>query len=233
VRAAVWIGGEPLLRKDLVRTGMDMFPFNWLITNGTLPIPKWDDVAVFISVDGTRDYFERTRGPNYDLVRKNALESPVGYRAAMVVNSGNHACIEEFAREWLADPKCMGINYDFYTPSVGENDELALSEEQIESLLDQIEALKAWYGERILLSRKMIELHRVRNRYGVIGKNCLVGKAVSLDPMGRRKEPCVMAGSDCARCGCTIAFFFAALLKHIDLETLKMAADKLIDSKLE
>ena len=47
-----WVGGEPLLRKELIEKGKEIFPFNWVITNGTISIPDWKDVTFFVSIDG-------------------------------------------------------------------------------------------------------------------------------------------------------------------------------------
>ena len=38
----VWMGGEPLLRKDVLKRGIKLFPQNTITTNGTLPlIENW------------------------------------------------------------------------------------------------------------------------------------------------------------------------------------------------
>ena len=34
----VWMGGEPLLRKDVLERGIKLFPQNTITTNGTLPL---------------------------------------------------------------------------------------------------------------------------------------------------------------------------------------------------
>ena len=49
---AAWAGGEPLLRKRLIEVGKEYFPINVLITNGTIPLPKWEDVLFGVSLDG-------------------------------------------------------------------------------------------------------------------------------------------------------------------------------------
>jgi len=222
VLVAIWVGGEPLLRKDLVRKGVEIFPFNWLITNGTLPIPNWEKVVVWISVDGTKPYYEKIRGPVYDKVKSNILSSPVAFRLAIVINKLNLECIEDLILEWVEYEKCIGINFDLYTPSIGEKGDLVLGNKDISNILQKLLKARNKYGDKIMVTKRMIDLHKVKNRSKVIGKNCLVRNVISLDPLGRRKRPCVIVGADCNRCGCTIPYLFTSALKYYDIPTYKM-----------
>ncbi len=38
IYSMVWMGGEPLLRKDVLKLGVKLFPRNVVTTNGTLPL---------------------------------------------------------------------------------------------------------------------------------------------------------------------------------------------------
>ena len=38
IYSMVWMGGEPLLRKDVLKLGVKIFPRNVVTTNGTLPL---------------------------------------------------------------------------------------------------------------------------------------------------------------------------------------------------
>lgn len=82
---ASWVGGEPLLRKSLVKKGMKLFPFNMIVTNGTMRLPKWKNCAFNISVDGTKKYYEKIRGVNfYDKVKQNANRKDISVNISCV-----------------------------------------------------------------------------------------------------------------------------------------------------
>lgn len=229
VKVAVWVGGEPLLRKDLVDRARKIFPFNWMITNGLIPLPDWKDFGFFVSVDGTKPYYEKIRGPHYEKLKENLLLSPVGYRIGMVISKTNYSCVEEFTKEWMEDDKCIAINYDFYTPSVGEGNKLVLDGEGYTKTVQLLRQLLEKYKDRILLSKKMLDLHEdPAKRAKVTGKNCLVGKFVSLDPMGKRKKPCILVGSDCTRCGRTVPFVYASIFKYVDSPSIWKLLRKVI-----
>ena len=57
-----WVGGEPLLRKNLIECGMKYFKSNLIVTNGTIELPNLPDVNFYISVDGTREMHDTIRG---------------------------------------------------------------------------------------------------------------------------------------------------------------------------
>ncbi|MFH0788319.1 MAG: radical SAM protein [Pseudomonadota bacterium] len=57
-----WIGGEPLLRKDLIEKGRYYFKSNVVFTNGTIPLPYWPEVTFSVSVHGTEEIHSRMTG---------------------------------------------------------------------------------------------------------------------------------------------------------------------------
>ena len=57
-----WVGGEPLLRKDLIEMGMPYFRHNMIVTNGTIEIPAWTRCHFKVSVDGLEAHHNRLRG---------------------------------------------------------------------------------------------------------------------------------------------------------------------------
>lgn len=88
---ASWVGGEPLLRKEVIEKGMRHFPFNMVVTNGTLELPKWKNCVFNVSVDGTKEYHEKIRGAGiYDKVKKHADRSDIHVNIACVLNKENY-----------------------------------------------------------------------------------------------------------------------------------------------
>lgn len=222
-----WIGGEPLLRRDVVEEGKRFFDFNWVVTNGTIEIPDWKRCSFFVSIDGTKEIHEDIRGKGtYEKSRQNILSSNSKIFLATVLNSKNYFCIEEMIKEW-SNTNVRGINFDFYTP-VKQDDELFIPLDKRNEVLDKLLELKKEYDDFILMSEKSIELMRSENYMNVVGENCVVRKtSVCLDSMGEVKTPCVMGKVDCSRCGCTIPYWMSATLGK-DLKTSKMMAKLVI-----
>ncbi|UCE03037.1 MAG: radical SAM protein, partial [Candidatus Latescibacterota bacterium] len=50
-----WVGGDPLLRKDVIERCMSFFRYNTIVTNGTIPLPDWPEVNWYVSIDGDEE----------------------------------------------------------------------------------------------------------------------------------------------------------------------------------
>lgn len=216
-----WVGGEPLLRKEIIEEGRKFFDFNWIVTNGTFPIPDWKDCSFFVSLDGTKEFNDIIRGKGaYDRVKENIINSNGKIFLATVLNAKNYVCIEKIVKEWT-NTNVKGINFDFYTP-LRKDDKLFIPLNKRDKILDRILELKKDYGDFILLSKEAIELMKSQNYSKIVGKNCIVRKSViCLDPLGKIKKPCVMGKVDCSNCGCIIPYWLFAIFDK-DLETIKM-----------
>jgi len=216
-----WVGGEPLLRLDLLDKGTKYFDLNWVVTNGTLAIPNLKGCNFFVSIDGTKRYHELIRGKEtYDRTARNITSSKAKISLVMTVNSINYRCISDMLEEWC-DTNVVGITFMFHTP-LGTNDNLFISLKQRDKILDRIGQLKGEYGDFILLSDGMIEGMRSDNCKRFVGENCVFKKMVMpLDPMGRVKQPCILRDVDCSNCGCIQPYAFSLLLRN-DFETMRV-----------
>jgi MoaA/NifB/PqqE/SkfB family radical SAM enzyme len=222
---ASWVGGEPLIRKERIRLlieGGKLFPFNHLVTNGTIPFPDLPGFHINVSLDGTEAYHERQRGKGtYAKIRRHIQTAKQPVALSCVVTRLNETCLEAFCAEWLAEDRVSGINFSFHTPLTTGDDPIWLTPTERDGVLDRLLALKDRYGDRILLSRAMIAAYRSDRAHEAIGDNCrLKWACVALDAQGKRKEPCVLGPkADCSRCGCVVPFMLRAL-KDKDPETL-------------
>jgi Fe-coproporphyrin III synthase len=217
---ASWVGGEPLLRKEVVAKGLKLFPFNMVVTNGSIELPNWKNCVFNVSVDGTKEYYEKVRGKIYDLVKKNANRDDISVNVAFTVNRINYPCIEDMLKEW-SKTKVRGIIFSFYTPIHGKDDPMVLNWEERDKIIRKIMKLKEKYGKFILNPMPVLNLMLSKNSKKVTA-NCIVPKAVvCIDPVGKRKLPCVIGkDADCSRCGCVIAPFLNSVVVKKDWRTL-------------
>ena len=202
-----WVGGEPLLRKDLVEKFMKLFKSNVVATNGTIPLPDWPDVNFYVSVDGTEEYYKKMRGKDfYQRIKKNADRPDLKVVISMVIAKNNHHCIEEMLEEW-SHTSVKGMLFQFYTPIKGHKDDLWPDWELRDSILDRLIRLKRKYGDFIDAPESLFRLMK-SDRCKPITANCLYKtQAFCFDPMGRTKRPCMMGPkADCSRCGCVLPF---------------------------
>jgi len=62
IRFVLLVGGEPALRNDVLMLAHRIFPFVYVITNGTILIPKKFDHLLYVSLDGMRKTNDSIRG---------------------------------------------------------------------------------------------------------------------------------------------------------------------------
>lgn len=218
---ASWVGGEPLLRKSLVEKGMKLFPFNMIVTNGTIELPNWKNCVFNVSVDGTKQYYEQIRGKGfYDLVKKNANRKDIKVNVACVLNKKNYHCIEDMLKEWK-ETSVGGVVFDFYTPIKTIKEDLWLNWEERDNIIRKLFFLKKKYGNFLLNPKPVLDLMLSKNSKNIT-KNCLLPKAVvCLDSMGNQKLPCVIGQkADCSKCGCIIPFFVESVIVRKQVKSL-------------
>src|SRR5262249_20319951 len=102
-----------------------------------------------------------------------------------------------------------GFLFSFYTPIESISDPLFPGWEKRDEVIDQLIALKETvYGDFILNEPRVLELMKSQNSKKVTDRCQFITKGFSLDPMGARKQKCMMGEkADCDRCGCIVPFY--------------------------
>ncbi|NLE01248.1 MAG: radical SAM protein [Fibrobacter sp.] len=223
VMHAGWVGGEPLLRRNLLIECTKKFPLNMIVTNGTFELPSLKNGVFNVSVDGTKEYYEAIRGAKvYDLVKQNANRKDIKVNVACVLNSLNKDCPEKLLKEWK-NTHINGISFSFYTPQKGSKDPLYLTGNQRDIIINQLLDLKREYGDFILNSRSVLKLMKSQNS-SEITLRCKSPKALlSIDAKGDIKNPCVMGSEiDCSRCGCVVPFEIESVVGRRHFDSMRM-----------
>jgi MoaA/NifB/PqqE/SkfB family radical SAM enzyme len=210
-----WVGGEPLLRPEIIELGRSYFKYNTVTTNGSLPLPDWKDVSWYISVDGGRKTHERMRNAPglYDTI-KQTIERSEGLKItiAYCITSENVSEIFESLEEWSRNSKVRNIVFSFFTPVHGLDDSLWLGWDEKDRLLELLIAQKKVYGDFIVNSERALRLMKSDWARSVTDKCPFAEKSFALGPDGIPKEPCMLGPkADCDRCGCVVPFYLKSL----------------------
>jgi len=224
--SCTWVGGEPLMRKEVIEMGSQYFRSNMVVTNGTIEIPDWPHIHFKVSVDGIEERHNRLRGAKtYQKIKKTirgAAEKGLRVGIATVLTKENEAELEQFVEEWRHEPISRGIVFDFYTYMEGQPDadKLWLNYEERDRVIDRIMAIKAKFPGLVEMPDRALALLRSENCRAVTDDCLASSKMASWDVSGERKEKCILGPkADCDRCGCGVPFWLQAV-EDLDSETI-------------
>ncbi len=219
IKSMYFMGGEPMIRKDLVLKGVDMFERSTIVTNGTYGIPSVPGHVVSLSLDGPEHLNDPIRGDGvFAKVKDSVFERKMGDATTvivqMVVTRQNESGIEEFV-EQVKDWPIDGITFTLYVPTRDDDtglDWLDLADRDV--VVDRLIAVKRTYPRLIKAHIPTLEMMKsdvALEHTGQEGENCpLLGTALPLY-MGdggefERTFCCYGNDVDCARCGSYLVF---------------------------
>src|SRR5919198_807241 len=111
-----WVGGEPLMRQEIIEMGSKYFRRNMVVTNGTIRIPDWPHVNFKVSVDGIEARHDRLRGAKtYQRIKRmirDAASRGLRVGIATVLTRENADELEQFVEEWKSEPINGGIIFE-------------------------------------------------------------------------------------------------------------------------
>ncbi|HEY3351619.1 MAG TPA: radical SAM protein [Polyangia bacterium] len=208
-----WVGGEPLIRKDVIEAGRRYFRYNTIVTNGTIPLPDWPDVNWYVSIDGDEEMHEHIRNKKgiYRRIMKHVSARPHNrITVAYCITRENAHCIETVVRDWSKVARYF--TFDFYTPMEGADDPLWVPWAERDRILDQLLALHRIYRGYFRIPERTFRLMR-SDLAPDVTRTCLFArKAFAYDAVGRLKKKCVMGEkADCGRCGCVVPYYMRSL----------------------
>lgn len=210
-----WTGGEPLLRAESIEQLTHLFKWNWVATNGTIPLPRWPKVSFLVSIDGNEEIHNQQRGKWSEVV-KNVRQD-----CFLIYDISQLNCSEEVLRETVEfwKGRCKGIIFGFYTPSVKDNSGLLLNAQERRAIVDSMRKLKHDHPDFVVNSIKQLEY--CCTTPSPWGQDCPAGSCiVGLTAQGEFKTPCVMGPDvDCSKCGCAVPQFMY-LVQRLDVPAI-------------
>ncbi|MHA1992710.1 MAG: radical SAM protein, partial [Candidatus Hodarchaeales archaeon] len=182
IYSMVWMGGEPLLRKDVLKTGVKMFPRNVITTNGTVPlINLGSDTKWVISLDGPEDINDKIRGKGcFKRVISNLQNLPENFtgdlQSQCVITKKNEDSIEELANFLISETPIRGLTFTFYVPRKNDKSEFTwISLKDRDDAVKKAYKLKKQYPKFILNNELAFELLLSQNALSVTN-DCLLKK---------------------------------------------------------
>jgi Fe-coproporphyrin III synthase len=210
--SSTWVGGEPMLRQDVIEKHMHLFTHNLVVTNGSIEFPDWKKVYFHVSIDGDEKSHDETRGvPGlYQKIKKNiAAAKDIKITGAMCITNLNKNSVGTVLEEFK-DSNLDGFMFDFYTPMLSSPaDPLCVSNNEKDEILNQlIDYKKGKYSSLIYMPVEVFESMKSSNMKKVTS-TCQFRKAgLALDSGGNIKQKCMMgADADCSHCGCVVPYY--------------------------
>ncbi len=222
IMAMLWMGGEPLLRPEVLRQGVDLFSWNTITTNGTLDLIDLPGVTYVVSLDGPMEYNDSVRGKGtFDRVMGTLSRVPKDFASKVmvqcVVTRANEDLLEELV-VLLVATRAEGMTFSFYVPPAEDESELTWKTlQRRDRAVREAMRLKEKYPEFIWNGHRQLELTLSENAPAVTN-NCPSKKHVLplyLDG-DRFVSPFCCYGDDvdCDLCGAWVVFYLAAKMEQ-------------------
>jgi len=219
IHSMLFMGGEPMIRKDLVLKAIKLFPESAVVTNGTYGIPSIPGHLVTVSLDGPADLNDLIRGKGVFAKVKEAVfardvSDGTTVMLQMAVTRENAPGLEKFLEE-VAEWPIDGVAFSFYIPV--KNDETGLGWKDLkerDKVLDRAIALKRKYPHVIkshTATLEMMKSDRAIEWTGEHGEKCILRRdtlPLYMGDGGQFEKPFCCYGNDvdCTRCGAYAVF---------------------------
>ena len=225
VQTMLWMGGEPLLRPDVLREGVKLFSRKHITTNGTIELIDLPHSIYVVSLDGPPDINDAIRGKgSFDKVMKTLAGVPADFEPTVmvqcVVTKINEDRLEELV-EILRNTRAEGMTFSFYVPRANDESELTWATlERRDKAVREALRLKEKYPGFIWNNRRSLELTLSENSMAVTN-DCPSKKFVLplyLDG-DEFVTPYCCYGNDvnCDLCGAWVVFYIAAKLEEFSV----------------
>ncbi|HET6716624.1 MAG TPA: radical SAM protein [Nitrososphaeraceae archaeon] len=215
-------GGEPTLRPDLIKVFCEEMPRRvCVVTNATYPLKRFNNLYFYwVSIDGTERIHDNIRGKGtYAKTKQNILDYIDGPKnrgkpawkdiwIAMTINSLNYHTVIDLVEEWHGI--VHKIAFQFHTPFIKDDSLWLPFGDKRDKVVDNLVGLRKRFPKIVVNGEKQLSL--MRGNWGGTGTRpvqCPSWAILSLDHLGRVKQPCCIGSSDtknglkpiCERCG--------------------------------
>ncbi|HZV47801.1 MAG TPA: radical SAM protein [Thermodesulfovibrionales bacterium] len=200
IRIVLLVGGEPALRQDVLMLADKIFPFVYVITNGTIKIPAEFKHRLYVSVDGAEETNDEIRGPG---VFSKLLQNYSGDHRViinMTINAQNYPDLERVVHI-SQQHGFRGVVCNIYTPAFGDDEQsnpLFITQTDRTKIMHELRRVKSRYPDDFLLSDAMIRWYEETDHRGW----CYWGDCALHFDVSWNKRRCFGNNADCSNCGC-------------------------------
>lgn len=219
ITSVTWVGGEPLLRLDILEKATPMFSQNIISTNGTFELPRLP--AVFgVSVDGPEPVNDEIRGKGVFRKAKKNASGRADVLILHTVTPSNGLHLEQFAEE-VGEWDVGGLYISFATPLKGSRGDGCWSTlEDRDSAVASVIELKMHYPDLVVNPLPSIELMMSHSAREAVNDCDVVKRCISIEHDFTRRYCCFGNDADCEFCGAPTVF-----VKHAYREGLLASDD--------
>jgi MoaA/NifB/PqqE/SkfB family radical SAM enzyme len=222
IQTMQWMGGEPLLRPDVLVEGTKFFSRNIVTTNGTKDLIDLPSCTYVISIDGPPELNDSIHGKDsFERVMNTLSRVPEHFEPTVmcqcVVTRQNEHSLEDLVKH-LEPTRAEGMTFSFYVPPKNDVSELTWgSLERRDEAVHEVMRLKEAYPHFVWNKRRSLELTLSQNARSVTD-NC---------PSMRLVMPLYLEGNDfvtpyccygndvdCDLCGAWVVFYLAAKVEE-------------------
>ena len=211
IRSILLVGGEPALRIDVLMVADRIFPFVYVITNGTIRIPEEFNYRLLVSIDGSRKTNDSIRGKG---VFSKAMKNYSGDKRVvinMTITRDNYKELEDVVK--IAKVNGFnGVVCNICTGGTNVSVPMIVRKKERETIIRELKRVKTLYPKNFLLSKAMIEWYE----YPDHRDSCHWGDEVLHFDVSWNKRRCFVNNVDCSNCGCLAGSFQSPLrmLRH-------------------
>lgn len=222
IQHMLWMGGEPLLRPDVLREGITLFAGNTVTTNGTLKPIDLPNCTYVISVDGPPKLNDAIRGNGtFKKVINTLSHIPEKFSPTVmcqcVVTRQNEDSLEELVK-LLRPTRAEGMTFSFYVPPRSDTSDLTWgSLERRDKAVHMVMRLKKKYPDFVWNKGRSLELMLSENAKTVTDRCPSKRLVLPLYLEGNEfVTPYCCYGNDvdCDLCGAWVVFYLAAKLEE-------------------
>jgi len=229
INTMLWMGGEPLMRPDVLKKGIKIFAKNHITTNGTIDLIDFPDCIYVVSLDGPPEYNDAIRGKGtYEKVMRTIKRVPEKFGPQVmcqcVVTKENENMLEDLVN-LLRPTRFEGMTFSFYVPPANDNSKLTWhTAKRRDSAVLEALRLKELYPDFIWNNKRTLEL-TLSDNCRAVTDNCPSKQYVLplyLDGEDFATPFCCYGNDvDCDLCGAWVVFYIAGLLEKTGTESYR------------
>ncbi|TET19305.1 radical SAM protein [Candidatus Bathyarchaeota archaeon] len=219
IRNILLVGGEPALRIDVLMLADRIFPFVYVITNGTIKIPEEFNHRLYVSIDGSRKTNDSLRGKGvFSRVMKN-YSGDKRVVINMTITRDNYKELEDVVKI-AKESGFKGVVCNICAGGTDVSVPMVVRKKERKTIIKELKRVKASYPKDFLLSKAMIKWYEYPDHRGL----CHWGDEVLHFDVSWNRRRCFGNNADCSNCGCLAGAFQSPLrmLRHLR-EIMKIA----------